>query len=157
MFNNSDGSDQGLDAFQKYPPREPGPGFALNSATATFVMLKIILICLLIDLISFTSILPLFPRIFQYYLKTDPLMQYIVDSIQATRIKYTTQAVDVVIVGGLVGSMFSVLQFMVSPIIGKLSDVHGRKRVLMWTMVGNLLSQLLWVNATSFKIFLLSR
>ena len=84
-------------------------------------------------------------------------MQYIVDSIQATRIKYTTQAVDVVIVGGLVGSMFSVLQFMVSPIIGKLSDVHGRKRVLMWTMVGNLLSQLLWVNATSFKIFLLSR
>ena len=86
-------------------------------------------------------------------------MQQLITKITDFRLKYTQTRpeIDVVIVGGLVGSMFSILQFIVSPIIGKLSDVYGRKRILMLTMVGNLISQLLWVNATSFDIFLLSR
>ncbi len=36
--------------------------------------------------------------------------------------------------------MDSTLQFIVSPKIGSLSDKYGRKRVLLWTMIGNILS-----------------
>ena len=125
--------------------------------TPVQIMLKIILFCLLVDLISFTSILPLFPRIFKHYNDTDPLMQQLITTINNYGWNNNNSKLDFVVVGGIVGSGFSVLQFLVSPIIGKLSDLHGRRKVLLATMLGNILSQLLWVNATSFKVFLLSR
>lgn len=43
---------------------------------------------------------------------------------------------DIVLLGGALGSLFSVLQFVASPVIGKLSDVLGRRRVLLISMVG---------------------
>lgn len=42
---------------------------------------------------------------------------------------------DTVLLGGLVGSLFSLLQFIVSPIIGRTSDRLGRRTVLLYTMV----------------------
>lgn len=42
---------------------------------------------------------------------------------------------DTVLLGGLVGSLFSLLQFIISPIIGRASDRLGRRKVLMYTMV----------------------
>ena len=36
---------------------------------------------------------------------------------------------------GLLGSMFSLLQFLVSPVIGASSDIFGRKAVLLASMV----------------------
>jgi MFS family permease len=42
---------------------------------------------------------------------------------------------DIVLLGGALGSLFSVLQFIASPIIGKLSDALGRRRVLLIAMV----------------------
>ena len=41
--------------------------------------------------------------------------------------------------------------------IGKLSDVYGRKTVLLASMVGNALSMLIWIYADTFELFLLSR
>ncbi|PVG03527.1 MFS general substrate transporter [Serendipita vermifera] len=64
---------------------------------------------------------------------------------------------DVVLLGGFMGSLFSALQFLVSPLIGSLSDTYGRKPVLLWTMVGNILSALIWVQSTSWSSYLLSR
>jgi MFS family permease len=42
---------------------------------------------------------------------------------------------DTVLLGGLIGSLFSLLQFFVSPIIGRYSDKLGRRKVLLYTMV----------------------
>jgi MFS family permease len=42
---------------------------------------------------------------------------------------------DTVLLGGLIGSLFSLLQFFVSPIIGRRSDKLGRRKVLLYTMV----------------------
>lgn len=41
---------------------------------------------------------------------------------------------------------FSMLQFVVSPRIGSLSDKYGRKKVLLITMIGNLLSAIVYVS-----------
>lgn len=38
------------------------------------------------------------------------------------------------------------LQFFVSPRIGALSDKYGRKRILLITMIGNILSALMYVH-----------
>lgn len=37
------------------------------------------------------------------------------------------------------------LQFIVSPKIGSLSDKYGRKRILLLTMIGNILSAVVYV------------
>jgi len=55
------------------------------------------------------------------------------------------------------GSAFSTLQFIVSPWIGSLSDKYGRKRILLLTMIGNILSAVTWVQSTTFASYMLSR
>lgn len=87
---------------------------------------------------------------------------------------------DTVLLGGMVGSLFSLLQFIVSPIIGRASDRLGRRTVLLYTMVnlclkpdflvichsnlfhlskqvGNILSTLIWLFAGNFTLFLIAR
>lgn len=55
------------------------------------------------------------------------------------------------------GSVFSTLQFLVSPRIGSLSDKYGRKKILLITMIGNILSALVWIKSTTFASYMLSR
>lgn len=55
------------------------------------------------------------------------------------------------------GSLFSFLQAIASPIIGGLSDRYGRRTALLWSMAGNILSVALWVSASTFPVFLASR
>jgi MFS family permease len=64
---------------------------------------------------------------------------------------------DIVLLGGALGSLFSFLQAIASPIIGTLSDKYGRRTALLWSMAGNVLSVALWVAATDFRTFLASR
>ncbi len=64
---------------------------------------------------------------------------------------------DVVLLGGALGSLFSLLQALAAPIIGRLSDRYGRRTALLCCMVGNLLSVALWVAASDFRTFLASR
>jgi predicted MFS family arabinose efflux permease len=64
---------------------------------------------------------------------------------------------DIVLLGGALGSLFSFLQAIASPIIGTLSDKYGRRTALLWSMAGNVLSVALWVAASDFRTFLASR
>lgn len=64
---------------------------------------------------------------------------------------------DIVLLGGALGSLFSLLQAVASPVIGHLSDHYGRRTALLASMAGNILSVLLWVGATDFRTFLASR
>jgi MFS family permease len=64
---------------------------------------------------------------------------------------------DIVLLGGALGSLFSLLQAIASPIIGRLSDKYGRRTALLASMAGNILSVLLWVMAVDFRTFLASR
>jgi predicted MFS family arabinose efflux permease len=67
------------------------------------------------------------------------------------------QKYDIVLLGGALGSLFSFLQAIASPIIGKASDKYGRRTALLWSMCGNIASVALWCVAVDFRIFLLSR
>lgn len=53
--------------------------------------------------------------------------------------------------------MYSFLQFLGSPIIGALSDVYGRKPMMILCMIGIAISYLLWAMSKSFAIFILAR
>lgn len=64
---------------------------------------------------------------------------------------------DIVLLGGAFGSLFSLLQAIASPVIGRLSDQHGRRKALLCSLAGNILSVGLWVGATDFRVFIASR
>jgi predicted MFS family arabinose efflux permease len=64
---------------------------------------------------------------------------------------------DIVLLGGALGSIFSLCQAVASPVIGTLSDRYGRRTALLWSMVGNIASVALWCAATDFRTFLASR
>ncbi|KAI6047419.1 major facilitator superfamily domain-containing protein, partial [Pisolithus marmoratus] len=116
---------------------------------------------------AFTIPLPLFPRIIEWYTvreSSDPrnLLPRTLRFVAWLRGLFyeppsSPQRWDVVLLGGLMGSVFSLLQFLVSPRIGSLSEEYGRRRVLLITMIGNILSALVWIKSTTFASFMLSR
>ncbi|KAJ5345507.1 hypothetical protein N7452_003511 [Penicillium brevicompactum] len=127
-------------------------------------VLKVLMLSLLIDLISFTFILPLFPSLLSFYRTQDPspdsLLNRIFHYLNAYKNAFArpiNSRYDIVLLGGALGSMFSLLQAFAAPIIGGLSDRYGRRRALLISMLGNLMSVLLWVSARDFRTFLASR
>ncbi|KAJ3107539.1 hypothetical protein HDU97_003844 [Phlyctochytrium planicorne] len=135
----------------------PNDAFVRKSLTTIFI-------ALLIDILAFTIILPLLPRLLDHYEKTDgqdknSFFYLILTWIRQfrTAIGGTGSRMDIVLFGGIVGSLFSFLQFVSSPFIGSLSDRYGRKNVLLISMIGNAISMLLWIFSKSFVVFVLSR
>lgn len=121
--------------------------------------------------ISFTFILPLFPKLLEFYRNVEAptdasqdrpetllsnILGYLND-YKAAFARPIDSRYDIVLLGGALGSLFSLLQAVASPIIGHLSDKYGRRTALLASMMGNILSVLLWVMATDFRTFLLSR
>lgn len=63
-----------------------------------------------------------------------------------------------VLFGGLLGSWFSLLQFVTMPVMGALSDVYGRKPLLLASLVAIAASYLLWsLSSATFVLFVASR
>ncbi|KAJ4302805.1 hypothetical protein N0V90_001696 [Kalmusia sp. IMI 367209] len=131
-------------------------------------VLRVLFISLLLDLISFTFILPLFPKLLEFYRDheaaqghTSPtILSRVLAGLNAYKNSFAkpiNDRYDIVLLGGALGSLFSFLQAVASPIIGTLSDRYGRRTALLWSMTGNVLSVALWVAATDFRTFLASR
>ena len=146
-------------------------------------ILRVIFISLLLDLvriaqyrsatktnlyqISFTFILPLFPKLLEFYRNLedphespDSVLNRILLGLNAYKHSFSrpiSDRYDIVLLGGALGSLFSFLQALASPIIGQLSDKYGRRTALLWSMAGNIASVALWVAATDFRTFLASR
>ncbi|TDZ35880.1 Major facilitator superfamily domain-containing protein 10 [Colletotrichum trifolii] len=147
------------------------PSAAVDPKTRKSV-LRVIAISLLLDLISFTFILPLFPQLLEFYRDretgpttanaTEPatLLQSVLSGLNRYKAAFARpidSRYDIVLLGGALGSLFSLLQAIASPLIGHLSDRHGRRTALLTSMCGNILSVLLWVVAIDFRTFLASR
>lgn len=120
-----------------------------------------------LEQISFTFILPLFPKLLEFYRaveaaspNSDTLLSRIPHSLNAYKNAFARpidSRYDIVLLGGALGSLFSALQAIASPVIGMLSDRYGRRKTLLISMCGNIASVLLWLLATDFRTFLASR
>lgn len=120
--------------------------------------------------ISFTFILPLFPQLLEFYRNSEAggpesqssstLLARILGGLNAYKSAFAKpidSRYDIVLLGGALGSLFSLLQAVASPVIGHLSDRYGRRTALLASMGGNIVSVLLWVVAVDFRTFLASR
>ncbi|MCP9262677.1 hypothetical protein DINM_006036 [Dirofilaria immitis] len=122
-----------------------------------------IFILLLLDLLAFTSILPLFPALIDFY-GLSQQRDRIYDAIEIF-CQFFQNVIGIpslkrfhsVFFGGFLGSLYCLLQFLSSPLLGALSDVYGRKPILLLSIAGTLLSYIIWASTTSFTCFVLSR
>ncbi|XP_017102717.2 major facilitator superfamily domain-containing protein 10 [Drosophila bipectinata] len=123
-------------------------------------MIYVVFISLLFDLLAFTIILPLLPSLLEYYRQNDASGLY---ALLTERVRWFQQLLGAperyisVLFGGFLGSMFSFLQFVASPIVGGLSDYYGRKPVLLVCATGIALSYLIWAFSSNFALFVLAR
>ncbi|WVQ93437.1 hypothetical protein IAU59_000511 [Kwoniella sp. CBS 9459] len=147
------------------------------AATEAKRVVKTVFFALVLDLLAFTIPLPLFPRMIAWYRTVDSLLppgqrersllNRLLSSARYFRSTLLSFAVDkngsfaqkeygahgnwdIVLLGGAMGSLFSLCQCIISPWLGRLSDRYGRKKVLLATMTGNILSALIWIQSTSF-------
>ena len=123
--------------------------------------LGVIFLTVVIDLLGFTIIFPLFPGILDYYLRVDGTgggLGWLLGRIDAfAALAGSHGNYRVVLFGGILGSLYAFLQFLFSPIWGALSDRIGRRRVLLITVAGTALSYLLWFFSGSFLLFVGAR
>lgn len=103
-------------------------------------IIGLVFVSLLLDLLAFTMILPLLPSLLDYYDikegKGNSLYATLLRAVQG--FQRWTGAPDrfaSVLFGGALGSMYSFLQFLTSPIVGSLSDAYGRKPLLLICLV----------------------
>lgn len=102
-------------------------------------VINIVFFILLLDLLGFTLILPLLPSILDYFSQSEDgvyhSMQSVVDWFREAVGMPLEKKYNTVLFGGLIGSLFSLLQFLSSPVTGALSDRYGRRPLLMLSTV----------------------
>lgn len=109
--------------------------------------------------------MPLFPKLLEFYRGVEAksestLLSQVFYGLNAYKNSFSkpiNDRYDIVLLGGALGSLFSLCQAIASPVIGTLSDKHGRRTALLWSMLGNIASVALWCAATDFRTFLASR
>lgn len=116
-----------------------------------------------LDLVGFSIIFPLFPNLAKYYLTVDGdnvFLKAIFGSIQ-TISNYTESSTSVfssiVLFGGMLGAIYSSLQFVAAPLWGAWSDRIGRKPVLVRSMAGMSIGYAIWFFSGSFTLLIISR
>lgn len=122
--------------------------------------LGIVWLTVFIDLIGFSIIFPIFPAMLRWYLPREEagsLLDRLIHGLMELTPGINQEFLVAVLFGGLLGSLYSVLQFFASPIWGRLSDRHGRRPILLITTAGTALAYLLWIFAGSFWVLILSR
>ncbi len=111
---------------------------------------------------SFSIVFPLFPAMLGYYLGNESSASLLgemrdwITSVSNTESSgsATRQAV---LFGGILGSLYSILQFLFAPFWGGLSDRVGRRPVLLVTILGITVSYVLWFFSSSFTLLLVAR
>jgi MFS family permease len=120
-----------------------------------------IFLTIFIDLVGFSIIFPILPAMLQWYLPregADSLVGHFEAWLAAvTPASGGGKVLTLVLFGGALGSLFSVLQFISSPVWGRLSDRFGRRNILLITTSCTCLAYLLWAFSGSFWVYVVSR
>jgi len=106
-------------------------------------IIPILFVTLLIDMIGIGMLIPITPILF-----TDPTSPHFILQGYSTQMQF--------LIAGLVTALYGLVQFLAAPLLGQLSDVYGRKKLLMLGVGVLALSQLCFGLGIEFgSLFLL--
>lgn len=126
----------------------------------------VVFLIIFLDMVGFSVIFPLFPDMLDHYLdreieKGGGLLTEFVSVIKGMAFDPVDGnnflRFETVVFGGVLGSLYAILQFFFAPVWGRLSDRFGRRPILLLTVGGTCLGYVLWVFAGSFWVLVLSR
>lgn len=128
-------------------------------------VLKLMFLTMFMDLIGFSIIFPMFPAMAKHYLSVDKdnfflsAMMNLISNVQNISLSAdgTPQMSTVVLFGGLLGALYSLLQFIAAPFWGGVSDRIGRRPVLLISVFGLFLSYVIWFFSGSFTLLIIAR
>lgn len=128
-------------------------------------VLKLIFLTMFLDLVGFSIIFPMFPAMAKYYLSVDAdnfflsAMMNLIGRIQDASLGTDGAPLmsTIVLFGGLLGALYSLLQFVAAPFWGAISDKVGRRPVLLISVLGLFISYLIWIFSGSFTLLILAR
>jgi MFS family permease len=120
-------------------------------------VLGIVFLTVFLDMVGFSIIFPLFPGMLEHYLALEGEGSLIAGLQQALSGLADSDWAVVTLFGGVLGSLYSLLQFLFAPVWGALSDRHGRRPVLLITLTGTTLSYLVWIMAGNFALLIVAR
>ncbi len=125
-------------------------------------VLKIVFVTLFLDLVGFSIIFPLFPAMLDYYVAREGdagLIGWLVSALEGfTQVAGGPGEMGIIVLfGGVLASLYSLLQFVFSPIIGSLSDRRGRRPLLLICIAGLAISYVMWFFAGPFIMLVLAR
>jgi MFS family permease len=124
-------------------------------------VLGIVCLTAFLDLAGFSILFPLFPAMLDHYLALEgeaSLVGRLVGGLR--RFAGDADNADFLVVtlfGGILGSLYSILQFLFAPFWGSVSDRIGRRPTLIATLLGTALSYVLWFFSGSFALLVGSR
>ena len=136
-----------------------------NRKRSTF---GVVFLIIFLDMVGFSVIFPLFPDMLNHYLELEEEIEkgggFLKDFVSLINGMGFDQEggnnflrFETVVFGGVLGSLYAILQFFFAPVWGRLSDKFGRRPILLLTVGGTCLGYLLWVFAGSFWVLVLSR
>lgn len=122
-------------------------------------ILGLIFLTVFMDIIGFSIIIPLFPHLLNHYITTEGAQGTLIGMLSSAAewLGGTTTFQKTILFGGLLSTLYSLLQFIFSPIWGSLSDRYGRRQILTITLAGNALSYCIWIFAGQFWVVVLTR
>jgi len=124
--------------------------------------LKTVFLTIFLDLLGFSIIFPLFPTLAKHYLEVDSenfflngifSLVNLISSFDSQQMEFS----KIVLFGGILGALYSFLQFIAAPIWGAYSDRIGRRPVLLYSLLGMIFSYLIWFFSGSFTLLIISR
>ena len=132
---------------------------SVNAVLPQRRILGLIFLTVFMDIVGFSIILPLVPHLLDQYIRNEGSADTLIGSLNAAAewMGGDTVFKKTVLFGGLLSTLYSLLQFIFSPIWGALSDRLGRRRILTVTLAGNALSYLLWIFAAQFWVVVVTR
>ncbi|GDY14724.1 MFS transporter [Planctomycetota bacterium] len=117
----------------------------------------IVFLVLFLDLVSFGLVFPVFGQMLDYYLERDSGLLRWMMQLASTVVPAADHGQRAALFGGMLAALYSLLQFVTAPWWGRLSDRIGRRPVLLWSLVGSLAANLLWVFSADFTVLLIAR
>jgi MFS family permease len=119
--------------------------------------LGVVFLVLFLDLVGFSIVFPLFGEMLVHYERHDTgLLRWCMERVDAFYPGASTVQ-RAALFGGVLGAVYSTLQFVCAPLWGRMSDRIGRRPVLLLSMTGTTIAYALWFFAGSFSLLLLSR
>lgn len=134
------------------------PNSSIESDSRARRAMGVVFFTIIMDIVGFSIIFPLYPSMLTYYLGKEGdsgLLGTLLEFLE--RFDSVAGGGVVVLFGGVLGSLYAILQFMGAPIFGAVSDRIGRKPILLFSLTGLAVSYVLWIVAGQFWVLLVAR